>query len=194
MPSPAQFAAQMDLTFPRWGLILPRIVLRIPPPTSVPYSAFTHLFWGRIYIKLPHWQAHPKTPHFLAWTWKRAKCTTVWVIQTFTGQNVLKVGKTFLKVGRKSFFTPHSNTSQTFPLLTNRTPRMKLWKCSISLFALTCFYELSNQAIINFTCLLFGCFGIPIIHAIYQGHFQHWKVVQSELASHFNLYTCDLTH
>ena len=34
-----------------------------------------------------HPQAHPKTPHLLAWTWKWAKWTTVWAIQTQTGQN-----------------------------------------------------------------------------------------------------------
>ena len=49
-------------------------------------------------------------------------------------------------------------------LLTDRTPRTQLWQCSTSLFSLTCFYELSNQAFINSTCLLFG---IPLPHAIY---------------------------
>ena len=49
-------------------------------------------------------------------------------------------------------------------LLPNRTPRAQLWQCSTFLFSLTCFYELSNQAFINCTCLLFG---IPLPHAIF---------------------------
>ena len=49
-------------------------------------------------------------------------------------------------------------------LLTDRIPITQLWQCSTSLFSLTCFYELSNQAFINSTCLLFG---IPLPHAIY---------------------------
>ena len=41
---------------------------------------------------------HPKTSHFLAWTWKWAKWTTVWAMWYPTEQNVWKVGKTFLEV------------------------------------------------------------------------------------------------
>ena len=41
----------------------------------------------------------------------------------------------------------------------DRTPRTQswLWHCLTSLFSLTCFYKLSNQAFIKSTCLLF-CF------------------------------------
>ena len=39
-------------------------------------------------------------------------------------------------------------------LLTDRAPRIQLWQCSTSLFWLTCFYELSNQAFINYLSLV----------------------------------------
>ena len=83
----------LGLIFSRWtwGLILPRI--RPPPP--VLYSVVTP--FGNII----HHQAHPKTPLFLAWTWKWAKWTTVWEIQISTGQNVWKVLHTFQTVGKK---------------------------------------------------------------------------------------------
>ena len=51
-----------------------------------------------------HPQPHPKTPLFLAWTWKWAKCTTVWANWTPTGQIFWKVDKTFLEVGKKKWF------------------------------------------------------------------------------------------
>ena len=85
--------AQIGLILPRWGLILPRK----PPPSPVLYSAVTKPLLR--YTK--HLQPHPKTPLFLAWTWKWAKSTTIWAIWTSTGQNVWKVGKTFLEVGKK---------------------------------------------------------------------------------------------
>ncbi len=39
-----------------------------------------------------------------------------------------------------------------------------LWQCSTSLFSLTCFYELSNQAFLTTSVLLLN---IPIPHALY---------------------------
>ena len=38
-----------------------------------------------------------------AWTWKWAKWTTVWAVWTISGQNVLKVRKTFLEMGKKIY-------------------------------------------------------------------------------------------
>ena len=40
----------------------------------------------------------------LAWTWNLAKWTKVWAVWTPSGQNVWKVGKTFLEVGNKKIF------------------------------------------------------------------------------------------
>ena len=53
-----------------------------------------------------HLQTQPKTPLLLAWTWQWTKWTTVWAGQTGppTGQNVWKVDKTFLEVGKKNLF------------------------------------------------------------------------------------------
>ena len=62
-------------------------------------------------------QVHPKTPPFLTWTWKWAKWTTFWAICTPTGQNVWKVGKTFLEVGKKIYSSMHWTTDQ-FLILT----------------------------------------------------------------------------
>ena len=56
-----------------------------------------------MYTKHP--QPHPKTPLFLAWTWKWAKWTTVWANWTPTGQNVWKVRKTFREVGKKKNYS-----------------------------------------------------------------------------------------
>jgi hypothetical protein len=39
-----------------------------------------------------------------------------------------------------------------------------LWQCSTSLFSLTCFYELSNQAFLKASALLLD---IPVPHALY---------------------------
>ena len=57
-----------------------------------------------IFTYTKHPQPHPKTPVFLAWTWKWAKWTTVWAKWTPTGQNVWNVGKRFLEVGKKKLF------------------------------------------------------------------------------------------
>ena len=51
-----------------------------------------------------HSQPYPKTPLFLAWTWKWTKWTAVWAKWTPSVQNVWKVGKTFLEVGTKTLF------------------------------------------------------------------------------------------
>ena len=84
--------------FSQMGLIL----LRIPPPTPVLYSAITHPFQGNVRThNTLKAQAHPKTPFLLACTWKWAKCTAVWAIWIPTGQTVWKRGKTFLEVGKK---------------------------------------------------------------------------------------------
>ena len=56
-----------------------------------------------ICTNIKHPQLHPKTPLFLAWTWKLANWTTVWANWTPSGQNVWKVDKTFLEVGKKKF-------------------------------------------------------------------------------------------
>ena len=56
--------------------------------TQQPQTPFRDMY---VHKKTP--QPHPKTPLFLAWTWKWAKWTTVWAIWTPTGQNVWKVAK-----------------------------------------------------------------------------------------------------
>ena len=56
-----------------------------------------------------------KTPLFLTWTWKWAKWTTVWAIWTPTGQNVWKVGKTFLEVGKKKLYMRCSDAGHQTP-------------------------------------------------------------------------------
>ncbi len=43
-------------------------------------------------------------------------------------------------------------------------PVSNLWQCSTSLFSLTCFYELSNQAFLTTSALLLD---IPVPHALY---------------------------
>ena len=65
-------------------------------------------FWVCTYTKHP--QPHSKNPNplFLAWSWKRAKWTTVWAKWTLSGQNVWKVGKKFLEVGKKILFIERS--------------------------------------------------------------------------------------
>ena len=90
--------AQMGLILPRWGLILPRI----PPPISVLYSALTHL--SGICTNTKHPQAPPKTPLFLAWSWKWAK------LELQSGQfgpqmgKMLKKWQIFLEVGKNNLF------------------------------------------------------------------------------------------
>ena len=67
-------------------------------------------------------QSHPKTPLFLAWTWKWAKWATVWAKWTPTGQNVWKVGQKVLEVGKNklAIFTytdtlPHRHHKMVSP-------------------------------------------------------------------------------
>ena len=69
-------------------------------PTPVLYSAVTYHF--REYVQGLHKTPQPltRTPVFLAWTWKFAKWTTVWASWAPTGQNVWKVDKHFLEVGK----------------------------------------------------------------------------------------------
>ncbi len=43
-------------------------------------------------------------------------------------------------------------------------PVSNLWQCSTSLFSLTCFYELSNQAFFTTSALLLD---IPVPHALF---------------------------
>ena len=89
--------AQMGLILPRWGLICPEYHLQplfFTHPSQIPFRVCTHT---------KHSQLHPKTPLFLAWTWKCAKGTTVWAKWTPTGQNVWKMGRTFLEVGQKKY-------------------------------------------------------------------------------------------
>ena len=56
-------------------------------------------------------------------------------------------------------------------LLTDRTPRTHLWRCSTSLSSLTCFFQRSNQAFIDSTCLFFGL-TLPM-QSISKPHNQH---------------------
>mmetsp|Transcript_52383 Transcript_52383/g.109281 ORF Transcript_52383/g.109281 Transcript_52383/m.109281 type:complete len:515 (-) Transcript_52383:93-1637(-) len=58
----------------------------------------------------------------------------------------------------------HLITHRTSHLSPNIATRPQLWQCSTSLFSLTSFYELSNEAFLTSTSLLLG---IPIPHAIY---------------------------
>ena len=89
--------AQMGPNLSRWGLILPRI----PRPTPVLYSGITYPFRG-----LVRTQNTPKsiqnTP-FSGLNLRWPKRTTVWAIWISSGQNVWKVGKTFLEVGQKNY-------------------------------------------------------------------------------------------
>ena len=51
-----------------------------------------------------------------AWTWKWAKWTTIWAVWTTSGQNVRKVGKTFLDVSKNIYSL--SLSSRLFVLFT----------------------------------------------------------------------------
>ena len=53
-----------------------------------------------------HPQPHPRTPLFLAWYWKWAKWTTFLAKWTPSDQNVWKVGKMFIEVGKKIIHSP----------------------------------------------------------------------------------------
>ena len=85
--------AQMGLIWPRWGLIVPRI----PPPTPVLYSAVTNPFRG--YVRTQSTPNPPKNALFSGPNLKVGKIITVWAKWTPTGQNLWKVGKSFLEVG-----------------------------------------------------------------------------------------------
>ena len=88
--------AQMGLILPRWGLILPRI----PSPTPVLYSALTNTFWGYVHNTPDPTPKHP----FPGLKLKVGKWTTVCVKLIPMWQNIWKVGKTFLEVGKKKIF------------------------------------------------------------------------------------------
>ena len=49
-------------------------------------------------------------------------------------------------------------------LRNNTSSKSQLWQCSTSLFSLTSFYELSNEAFLTSTSILLG---IPVPHALY---------------------------
>ena len=67
------------------------------------------------------------------------------------------VARQTVKLHPKSILQSSSNSAS-----------VKLWQCSTSLFALTSFYELSNEALVNSSALLLGA---PIPHARYlQAH------------------------
>ena len=53
--------------------------------------------------------------------------------------------------------------SSSSHLVSDDRPASNLWQCSTSLFSLTCFYELSNQAFLTTSALLY----IPIPHALF---------------------------
>ena len=91
----------MGLILPRWGLILPRI----PSPTPV-YSALTNTFWGYVH-NTPY--LTPKHP-FPGLKLKVGKWTTVCVKLIPMWQNIWKVGKTFLEVGKKKYSWCHTPT------------------------------------------------------------------------------------
>ena len=71
--------------------------------TPNPCSAVTHPFLGDIPTQ-KHLKPSSKRPFSLAWTWMWAKWTTAWAIWTPTEQNIWKVGKAFLEVGKKITF------------------------------------------------------------------------------------------
>jgi len=54
--------------------------------------------------------------------------------------------------------------SSSSHLMSDDRPVSNLWQCSTSLFSLTCFYELSNQAFLTTSALLLD---IPIPHALF---------------------------
>ena len=94
-----QQIAQVGLILPRWGLIL----LRVPLPTPILYSAVTNPFQG--YIRTQNTPnptpKHPfSCPDFESGQ-NELLSEQKW---TPTGQNIWKVGKTFLEVGKKKLF------------------------------------------------------------------------------------------
>ena len=106
-----------------------------------------------------HSQAN-QLPSQWAWSqWARWRLCVIRPLGSWTFWEGVQQAAKFNAIGRHTV-TLHKRSH----LLTDRTPRTQLWQCSTSLFSLTCFYELSNQAFINSTCLLFG---IPLPHAIY---------------------------
>ena len=77
--------AQMGLILPRQGLILPRI----PPPTTVLYSAVTNPFWG--YVRT---QNTPKPTSKHPFSWPKLESGQN---ELLSGQNGPQLGKMFEK-------------------------------------------------------------------------------------------------
>ena len=77
----------------------------ITSPCSLPWLS-SHKPLSGICTYTKHAQPHPKTPLFLAWTWKWVKWTTVWAKWTRTGHWVkcLKGGQNFSRSGQKKLF------------------------------------------------------------------------------------------
>ena len=93
---------QMGLILPRWGLTLPRI----PPPTPVTALFFTQPSYtpcGDMYIHKTH-PSPPKIPAVLGLNLKVVKINYRLGNLNPTGQNVWRVGKTFLEVGQKTYW------------------------------------------------------------------------------------------
>ena len=86
--------AQMGLSLPIWGLILPRI----PSPTPVLYTAVTHPFWG--YVRTQNTPSPPQNPPFLGLNLKVGKMNyrlgsldPNWANNLKNGQNVSRSGQ-----------------------------------------------------------------------------------------------------
>ena len=75
--------AQMGLILHRWGIILPRI----PPPTSVLYSALTNPFWGYVWTQNTH---SPTQKHPFSWPDFESGQN-----ELLSGQNGPQLGKMF---------------------------------------------------------------------------------------------------
>ena len=104
--------AHFSYKLPRWVSFFPDGVSFCPEyhPQPLFFTQPSHTpLWDMYGHKTP--TSPLIIPLFLAWIWKLAKWTTVWATWTRTEQNVWKVGKTFLEVGKKNFFIvqqPHT--------------------------------------------------------------------------------------
>ena len=115
----------MGLILPRWGLILPRI----PPPTPVLYSAVTNPFRG--YVRTQNTPTPPQNTPFPELNLKVGKMNyglgNVESLWTPTGQNVWKMGKTFLEVGQKNIYSYHSTYDIKDQIIIDMIPCTIFW-------------------------------------------------------------------
>ena len=85
--------------------------------------------------------------------WQSYQDTTEFCVSSQTQRDhVHAVGRTQLSLHRSS------------NLRNNTSSKSQLWQCSTSLFSLTSFYELSNEAFLTSTSIILG---IPVPHALY---------------------------